>query len=166
MPVPPSGIKGEYSMKKISGNTIIGFLFAIAACIALYVTNTSIGANSAMGDPGPRLFPNAVCIAVLVLAVIIIIQSFLKVEHPFAGALSSPEKREGVFRMILIVADLALFLVLWQHLPFLAAGIIFMFLQCMIFREKLLFSVIYSVAVTGALYVVFVILLKVNLNIY
>lgn len=153
-------------MKKISGNTIIGILFAIAACIALYVTNTTLSAASMMGDPGPRLFPNVVCLAVLVLAVIIIIQSLKKVEHPFEGALDTEEGKQGCQRMLLILADLALFLVLWRHAPFLLAGVIFIFLQCMIFREKLLFSVIYSLAVPGALYVVFTILLKVNLNIY
>ena len=153
-------------MKKISGNTVVGFLFAAAACIALYVTNTTLTMNSAMGDPGPRLFPNAVCIAVLVLAVVIIIQSFLKPERPFEGALETEEGRKGALRMVLVLADLALFLVLWSHAPFLLAGVIFIFLQCMIFKEKLVFSVVYSLAVPGALYVIFTILLKVNLNIY
>lgn len=153
-------------MKKISGNTLVGILFAVAACIALYVTNTSLSSNSSMGDPGPRFFPNAVCAAVLIFAVVIIVLSLRKVERPFEGSLSTSERRQGVWRMVLILCDLALFLILWRNIPFLAAGMIFMFLQCMIFKEKLLFSVVYSAAVTGILYVVFTILLKVNLNIY
>lgn len=153
-------------MKKITGNTIVGFLFAVAACITLYISNTTLNSVSGTGDPGPKLFPNAVCVAILILSIVIMVQSFHKVELPFQGALSTPEGRQGCLRTILILADLALFLILWMYVPFLVAGIVFMFLQCMIFREKLLFSVIYSVSVPVVLYVVFTICLKVNLNIH
>ena len=105
------------------------------------------------------------CIAILILSVIIMVQSVFKSEKPFKGALSTPEGKQGCTRMILVLSDLALFLILWRYVPFLAAGVIFIFLLCMVFREKLLFSIIYSAAVTGALYFVFTILLKVNLNI-
>lgn len=152
-------------MKKITGNTIVGFLFAAAAGITLYISNATLKSASAMGDPGPKMFPNAVCIAILILSVIIMVQSVFKSEKPFKGALSTPEGKQGCTRMILVLSDLALFLILWRYVPFLAAGVIFIFLLCMIFREKLLFSIIYSAAVTGALYFVFTILLKVNLNI-
>lgn len=152
-------------MKKITGNTIVGFLFAAVAGITLYISNTTLKSTSAMGDPGPKMFPNAVCIAILILAVMIMVQSIFKSETPFKGALSTQEGRQGCKRMVLVLSDLALFLILWRYVPFLAAGMVFIFLLCMIFREKIMFSVIYSAAVTGSLYFVFVILLKVNLNI-
>lgn len=46
-------------MKKITGNTIVGFLFAAAAGITLYISNATLKSASAMGDPGPKMFPNA-----------------------------------------------------------------------------------------------------------
>lgn len=152
-------------MKKITGNTIVGFLFAVAAALTLFISNSTIKSASAMGDPGPKMFPNAVCIVILFLSVIIMIQSVCKPVTPFKGALSTEEGRQGCTRMLLVLSDLALFLILWRYVPFLAAGMAFIFLLCMIFREKLLFSILYSAAVTGVLYFVFTILLKVNLNI-
>ena len=151
-------------MKRFSGNTLLGCLFGLAAIFGLIITNLTINAKSIMGDPGPILFPNLVCGAVFVLAVLIVIDSLKNVTKPFEGVFQDPEKKEGILRMVLIIADLALFLVLWQYITFLPAGIIFMFLQCMIFKEKPIFSIIYSVSVTGVLYVMFAILLKVNLN--
>ncbi len=153
-------------MKRFSGNTVVGILFAIAACITLVVTNTSISSNSSLGDPGPTFFPTLVCVAVLILAIVIIIQSLRHVEKPFTGTLSDEDHRQGLIRMLLILADLGLFLVLWTQIPFLIAAIVFVFLQCVIFREKPLFTVIYSLAVPGVLYFAFTYLLKVNLNIY
>lgn len=44
-------------MKKITGNTIVGFLFAAAAGITLYISNATLKSASAMGDPGPKMFP-------------------------------------------------------------------------------------------------------------
>ena len=152
-------------MKKITGNTIVGFLFAVAASATLYISNKTLKSASAMGDPGPKIFPNAVCAAIIILSVIIMLQSVSKPLTPFKGALSTPERRQGCRRMLLVLAALALFLILWRYVPFLAAGMVFMFLLCMIFKERLLFSIIYSAAVTGVLYIVFTILLKVNLNI-
>ena len=55
------------------------------------------------------MFPNAVCIAILILSVIIMVQSVFKSEKPFKGALSTPEGKQGCTRMILVLSDLALF---------------------------------------------------------
>ncbi|MDO4632710.1 MAG: tripartite tricarboxylate transporter TctB family protein [Eubacteriales bacterium] len=153
-------------MKKVNGNAIVGALLALAACLALYVTNTTLKSNSSLGDPGPKFFPNLICAAILVLAIIIIIQSIRQPKYPFEGTLAMSEKKEGCMKMLMILADLLLFLILWKHIPFLAAGFIFIFIQCMIFKEKLLFSILYSAGVTGVLYLAFSVALKVNLNIY
>ena len=118
-----------------------------------------------MGDPGPKMFPNAVCIAILILSVIIMVQSVFKSEKPFKGALSTPEGKQGCTRMILVLSDLVAFSNPLEICAVSGGRGIFIFLLCMVFREKLPFSIIYSAAVTGALYFVFTILLKVNLNI-
>lgn len=152
-------------MKKITGNAVVGFLFAVAACATLLISHATLKSASAMGDPGPKMFPDAVCIVILILAVLIMAESFWKTEMPFKGTFATQESRQGCIRMLLVLSDLALFLVLWRFVPFITAGAAFMFLLCMIFREKLLFSIIYSASVTGVLYFVFTILLKVNLNI-
>lgn len=153
-------------MKKINGNTIIGLIFLIAAGMTMYVANTTLKATAPAGDPGSRLFPNLACGAIMLLAIIIIIQSFQNPTKVFAGIFTDESGKQSHIRTLLIVADLILFLILWNFIPFLAAGFIFMFLQCMIFREKLVFSLLYSAGVTGVLYVVFAIFLKVRLNIY
>lgn len=132
----------------------------------MYIANTTLKATAPAGDPGSRLFPNLACGVIMLLAVIIIIQSFTTTSKAFAGIFANEDSKQSCIRALLILADLTLFLVLWNFIPFLAAGFIFMFLQCMIFREKLVFSLIYSAGVTGVLYVMFVIFLKVKLNIY
>ena len=152
-------------MKKITGDTIFGIFFVLAAIVMLYLTNTTLPAKAPMGDPGSRVFPTGVCIGIIILAVIVIIESVRKPIRGFEGVLKDPERKASATRALLVFMDLGLFLVLWNFLPFLAAGFIFLFLQCMIFREKILFSVIYSAAVTGVLYVMFTVFLKVKLNI-
>ena len=151
-------------LKKLSGNTVIGLLFIIISGITLYIANTTLPATAPAGDPGSRIFPSAIII--MILGIILIVQSVRKPEKAFAGTFASEDSKQSCIRAVLIFADLALFLVLWKFVPFLIAGMIFMFLQCMIFKEKLLFSVIYSAAVTGVLYVMFSIFLKVNLTIH
>lgn len=153
-------------LKKLSGNTVIGLLFIIISGIILYIANTTLPATAPVGDPGSRIFPSAICIIIMILGIILIVQSVRKPEKAFAGTFASEDSKQSCIRAVLIFADLALFLVLWKFVPFLIAGMIFMFLQCMIFKEKLLFSVIYSAAVTGVLYVMFSIFLKVNLTIH
>ena len=147
-------------LKKLSGNTVIGLLFIIISGITLYIANTTLPATAPAGDPGSRIFPSAICIIIMILGIILIVQSVRKPEKAFAGTFASEDSKQSCIRAVLIFADLALFLVLWKFVPFLIAGMIFMFLQCMIFKEKLLFSVIYSAAVTGVLYVMFSIFLK------
>jgi len=152
-------------MKRFTGDTFLGILIAAVCCVMLYVANTTLKAASSAGDPGPKLFPVASCIVVLILAIIVIIESIRKPKHAFTQLAQDPGKRKGLIQMLLVLASLLLFLVMWRFIPFLAAGIIFMLLLCMIFRMKPLFTIIYSLAVPGALYVVFVILLKVRLDI-
>lgn len=152
--------------KKLSGNTFIGFLFVIVSGITLYIANTALPATAPAGDPGSRIFPSAICIAIMILAVIIMIQSIKNPEKKFEGTLSTKDGKESCIRAVLIFADLAMFLILWRYVPFFIAGVVFMFLQCMIFKEKLRFSIIYSVAITGVLYVMFSVFLKVNLTIH
>lgn len=153
-------------LKKISGNTVIGLIFMIASAVVLYVANTTLPATAPAGDPGSRVFPSAICAILMILGLVLIIQSLKKPEKGFEGTFATEDSKRSCIRAILIFADLALFLLMWKFLPFLVAGIIFMFLQCMIFREKLLFSILYSVGVTGVLYVMFQICLKVNLTIH
>ncbi len=153
-------------LKKLSGNTLIGFLFVVISGITLYIANTTLPALAPAGDPGSRIFPSAICIIIIILGVILIIESIKKPEKKFEGIFSTKDGKQSAIRTILVFADLALFLVLWKFIPFLIAGMIFMFLQCMIFREKILFSLIYSAGVTGVLYIMFSILLKVNLVIH
>lgn len=43
-------------MKKITGNTIVGFLFAAAAGITLYISNATLKSASAMGVRDRRCF--------------------------------------------------------------------------------------------------------------
>lgn len=153
-------------LKKITGDTIIGILFVLVAGILLYIANTTLPATAPAGDPGSRVFPSVVCGIIIILGIMIIIASLKNPQKRFEGVFDTEDGKESARRAVLIFADLALFLVLWKFVPFLISGIIFMFIQCMIFKEKLVFSIIYSVAVTGILYWMFSIMLKVNLVIH
>lgn len=152
--------------KRLTGDTLIGLLFVIIAGFTLFIANTQLPAKAPAGDPGSRIFPSAICVMIIILAIIIIIQSVLRPEKRFAGTFATQEGKESCIRALLIFADLAMFLILWKYIPFLVAGMIFMFLQCMIFKEKLVFSIIYSASVTGILYIMFSVFLKVNLTIH
>ena len=145
---------------------MLGIVIAALCCVMIYIANTTIVATAPAGDPGPRIFPVASCVVVLVLAVLVIVQSLFNPKHAFRDLAVDPEKRRGLIQMLLVLASLLLFLVMWRFVPFLVAGVIFMALMCAIFRMKLLYTIVYSLAVPGVLYVIFAILLKVRLDIY
>ena len=153
-------------MKKITGDTIFAAIFAVIAVIMLFLTNTTLSSKAPAGDPGTRVFPILVCVFILILSVLVIVNSVIHPIRAFDGLLSDPERKQSAMRALLVFMDLGLFLLIWTtfHVPFLIAGFAFLFVQCMIFREKLLFSVIYSAAVTGVLYLMFSKFLLVRLN--
>ena len=152
-------------MKRANGDTVLGVVIAALSCVMMYIAYTTISATGPAGDPGPRVFPIASSLVVLALSILVIVQSMYKPKHVFRDLAVDPEKRRGLIQMLLVLASLLLFLVMWRLVPFLVAGIIFMLLMCIIFRMKLVYTIVYSVAVPSVLYVIFAILLKVRLNI-
>ena len=80
-----------------------------------------------------------------------------------APALYPHEKR--LFKGLFFVA-LALFLLVWNFVPFLVACVLFTFALCMLFKQSLRFSIIYSLALSGIVYVAFVLILQVRLDIF
>ena len=141
----------------------MGLLFIAVAIVFILTRINTLPAKSPMGDPGARVFPIAVSIGIIAMAIVIIIQSLRNPIDGFKG-LKDPEGKQSATRALLVFCDLCVFLVLWRFIPFVIAGFIFLFVQCMIFREKLIFSIIYSGAIAGVLYAMSTFGLQVNLN--
>lgn len=153
-------------MKKISGDTILSILIAALSVIMLYFTKTTISPNSPGGDPGAQLFPAAICVVLLIFSIILFVQSLRHPNHAFQGLFQNAAKRKSLIQAGLGFLALCLFLILWQLIPFVIACFIFVLLLCLILQQKPLFSFCYSLGVSLVLYIVFVQLLNVRLDIY
>ncbi len=154
-------------MKKFNGDTLVAALMGISAIVMLVLTQTTLSDASPAGDPGSRLFPMVSCIAILVFSIILVIQSIVKPKmKEVVDDEMKLEIRKGYKRMGMVFGTLVLFIIAWNFVPFLPAAIAFVFLMCMILKQKLLYSTIYSILVPSVLYFSFTMLLNVRLDIF
>ena len=151
--------------KKLSGDVIIG-LGAIALALVFIIVAKGMKFFLSDTDPGPIVFPIGAALAVIVLSLVLIVKSLCNPKEYLKGVFTDPEQKASFLRMLMMLGAMALFLVLWNVVPFLVACIPFTFALCMLFRQSLRFSIIYSLALSGIVYVVFVMILQVRLDIF
>ena len=149
----------------MSGDVFIG-LAAIALALVFIFVAKGMKFFLSDTDPGPIVYPIGAAIAVITLSVILIVRSLFNPKEYLKGVFTDPEQKKSFLRMLMVLGTMALFLVVWNLVPFLVACILFTFALCMLFKQSLRFSIIYSLALSGIVYVVFVMILQVRLDIF
>ena len=128
---------------------IVGVLTTILGAAVAYMTSQLAGTNMP-GDPGPKVFPY-ICAGILLVCGLI-----LTIRKPAGEAKPFLNGKEEVKRFISIILVIAAYIVLMWLFGFLVPTLLVVCLLCFM-------PIVYSIIVTGALYVAFVYMLKLRL---
>ena len=139
---------------------IVGVLTTILGAAVAYMTSQLAGTNMP-GDPGPKVFPY-ICAGILLVCGLI-----LTIRKPAGEAKPFLNGKEEVKRFISIILVIAAYIVLMWLFGFLVPTLLVGCLLCFMFAEGKNIPkwqpIVYSIIVTGALYVAFVYMLKLRL---
>ena len=139
---------------------IVGVLTTILGAAVAYMTSQLAGTNMP-GDPGPKVFPY-ICAGILLVCGLI-----LTIRKPAGEAKPFLNGKEEVKRFISIILVIAAYIVLMWLFGFLVPTLLVVCLLCFMFAEGKNIPkwqpIVYSIIVTGALYVAFVYMLKLRL---
>lgn len=151
-------------MKKriLNGEVIMG---CITALVALYfiMASTSLPGATKNGVPGSGYFPSIAAGGVLLFSLLLIVEGVRKPKEYFH---LDPDQKKNLIQMLLVLAALGGFLVLWNLMPFIPAALIYMLVLAFILKQPLKFSIPYTVGIVVVLYLIFHVAFKVKLNIY
>lgn len=139
---------------------IVGVLTTILGAAVAYMTSQLAGTNMP-GDPGPKVFPY-ICAGILLVCGLI-----LTIRKPAGEAKPFLNGKEEVKRFISIILVIAAYIVLMWLFGFLVPTLLVVCLLCFMFAGGKNIPkwqpIVYSIIVTGALYVAFVYMLKLRL---
>lgn len=98
----------------MTGGTVISII-SIAISVAAFVNAFTFPGGTSDGVPGAGVFPQALCVIIIAINVILIIQN-LRVKHP--KTTMSEEHKEGAKRLAMLVVATIVMLVLWGRIHF------------------------------------------------
>ena len=140
-------------MEKLKKDRLLGIIVLVIAAFFAYFTG-KLGATNFEGDPGPKMFPYMGSIIMALCGIMLLVK---------------PEKKEkGKF-----LSRDVLFVVMMKYLGFVITAPIVLFIVSFLFskisdpdaatKKRIIRSLIYSAAVTAALYLVYVVALDAKL---
>lgn len=151
------------------GDTIPGLITALfgfsVVSYTLLEDTMKVKAQSSDGVPGAGFFPVLLGLVVGVLGLCLMFRG-LKQKGSVQYMKLDPELRQNVKILLLAVAGLVIFFVLWQTTKqFILCVPILCFFLNLIFGRNLKYNVIYTAIFTAFLYLAFVVGFKVQFNI-
>ncbi|MCF0261296.1 MAG: tripartite tricarboxylate transporter TctB family protein [Sphaerochaetaceae bacterium] len=149
--------------KILNADSIFGMIMLIIAITFIAIAQTSYPGMTKDGVPGSKTFPIVTGICVAFFSVLLIIDGIKKQNSYFE--LKEGQKK-NLIQMLEVYGAIALFMILWNFVPFIVAAIALEVALCKILKLSWKFTIIYSVIVVVVLYVIFAIAFKVRLNIY
>lgn len=151
------------------GDTIPGLITAIfgfsVVTYTLLEDTMKVNAQSSDGVPGAGFFPVLLGLVVGVLGLALMFRG-LKQKGSVQYMKLDPELKQNLKTLLLTVAGLVVFFVLWQTTKqFILCVPVLCFFLNLIFGRKLKHNIIYTVVFTIFLYLAFVVGFKVQFNI-
>ena len=149
-------------MKKRILNSEVIFGLIMIAVAAYFIIGSQGLPGEKNGVPGAGYFPIIAGSGVIVFSVLLVIQGIRKPKEYF-----KLEKSQlvNLRQMVLVLIDLAAFLVIWRFIPFIPAALLYVFVLTLILKQPLKFSIPYTIGVVMVLYLIFSVAFKVRLNI-
>ncbi len=152
-------------MEKLKKDRLLGIIVLVIAAFFAYFTG-KLGSTNFEGDPGPKMFPYMGSIIMALCGIILLVKPEKKEKGKFLS-------RDELKHAALLFGIYVLFVVMMKYLGFVVTAPIVLFVVSFLFskisdpgataRARVIRSLIYSVAVTAALYLVYVVALDAKL---
>ena len=151
--------KAENLMKK--ADQIIGIIVLIFSGFVIE-ESFRIPQQTASFEPGVRFLPFWLGVLMAILSIMLIVNVWRRPADPKKGG--TLPGRQALIAIVLILAGLAGYIILLEVLGFLAGTMLFnTFLLGVVMREKWKWTLLIALVTSGALYVIFKVLLEVSL---
>lgn len=147
--------------KKFFNSEVIFGIIALLVAIYFIVAGRKLPAGM-NGVPGSAYFPTIAASGVIVFSVLLIIQG---IKDPKTYFKIEGQQKNNLIQMVLCLAVMAIFLVIWRFIPFIPAALLFVFALSRILKQPIKFSIPYTICVVVILYLIFSVAFKVTLNI-
>lgn len=152
-------------MERLKKDRLLGIIVLLIAVFFAYFTS-KLGATNFEGDPGPKMFPYMGSLFLSLCGIVLIVKPDKREQKKF---LSGDELK----RAALLFGIYALFTIMMKYLGFVITAPIVLFIVSFLFskisdpdaatKKRVIRSLIYSAAVTAALYLVYVVALDAKL---
>lgn len=148
-------------------NIICGAVTCLIAVYLFWYARTQIRVNAFIGGFGTdaRTVPSSVFVLMFLLGLALIVQALLRQRR---GYVNSTEfkwmSRDVALRILLIAAVTVVYVILLQKIGFFVMSAVYMMFLLLYSKVKPLPAAIINVSVDVALYLIFVVLLKVSIT--
>jgi putative tricarboxylic transport membrane protein len=137
--------------KKLINSEIIFSLIMILVALFFFVFSLNFPPGTSDGVPGPKYFPMLLATMLFILSVVSIVVNYGKKENYFIW-----EKIKSNFKPLLkVVVAFIVFVVMWKYIPFYISALIFLLILSHIFKLRMRTAILYSVVLTGLLFIMF-----------
>lgn len=124
----------------------------IALAVAFIIPSLSFPGGTADGVPGPGYFPILLGVLLILLSIGLIVTGIVKkTSFNVVDELFKANAKPFILTIVAVIA----YLILWNLLPFLVNTSLFLFALGLIYERKIVYNIIFSVATTAVLYLVF-----------
>lgn len=144
----------------MTGEIIIS-ITGIILCIAAFINAFSFPGGTSDGVPGAGVFPQALCIIIIVINLILIFRTW-KEKRP-KEAMTEAHK-EGLKRLGMLVAATAVMIALWGNIHFIILCSIYLIIVGLILKQNMKSFIPGAVLSSALVFFIFQQLLNVMLN--
>lgn len=148
--------------KRIFNSEVIFGIIMILVSLYFIVSSQKFPAG-ANGVPGAGYFPTIAASGVIIFSVLLVIQGF---RDPKTYFKLDKAQIKNLIQMVEVLVALAVFLVLWNFIPFIPAALLYVLALCFILKQPWKFSIPYTIGLVLVLYLIFSVAFKVKLDIY
>jgi|GEM_PF-2135541 len=137
------------------GDLVFG---AVSLGLSVWFFIMSLGFKSGSplnGVPGAGFFPGVISILIALVSIVLMVQGFRQKRHYFQPIKSIKEMQANTRNLFLTVTSLVIFMLLWKFVHFFIAIGAFIFFLNILFRQKLLVNIIYTVVSITFIYLTF-----------
>jgi len=158
----PNDTPGQAEKSSRFNADVVFGIFAIALAAVFIWFGRNLGSMSIDGAPGPSAFPTGIAVISIFFAICVIIKG-LRHEKPLFKLWEI--KRESVVALIATILLFVVFFAIWFLWHYVPATIFLTFTLSLVYRQKLVPSLIFAVIFGVMVYLVFSKLLMVSLKI-
>ena len=146
----------------MTGEIIISMI-SILICAAAFVNAFTFPGGTSDGVPGAGVFPQALCVIIIGINLLLIVKAALKKEKPQKQPMTEAHK-EGLKRMGMMVAATAVMIAAWGSVHFIIVCSVYLILIGFILKQNMKTFIPGAIVSSALVFFIFQEILNVMLN--